>query len=104
MSAQNAADRVFDGFVGVLAFYQHGVGVGGRIFSQCSCWLDISVYIEGCVLSGHRRFPGGQANLPLGHGETGKGVHHQEHIAALAGEVLGVVDAYVRSFARNMAD
>ena len=35
------------------------------------------------------RFAGGEADLALGHGEAGNGIHDQKHVGALVAEVLG---------------
>ena len=92
MAVENPSNRVPDGVVDVVGLDQHGVEAGHAAGLRLAGPLEqLGQHGEhtGRVALGGRRLVGGQANLPLGHGQAGHRVHQQQHVLAAVAEVLG---------------
>ena len=92
MAVEQAAHRVGDRFVFIVAFDEHGVERGDAAASAPGRPAR-----RAAATGEHRRriaarggrFAGGQADLALGHGEARDRIHQQQHVAALVAEVFG---------------
>ena len=92
VAVQDGPGGVGDGFVVVVAVHQHGVDAGdGAGFGGAGALQQPGQDGKGRrrVAAGGGRLAGGEADLALGHGHAGQGVHHQHHVLAAVPEGLG---------------
>ncbi|GAF26485.1 O-acetylhomoserine sulfhydrylase [Moorella thermoacetica Y72] len=92
VAVQEAADSVGHRLVHIVALHQNRVKAGdGTPLAVAGPLHQLRQggKNRGGVTPGCRRLPYGQAHLPLGDGEPGQGVHHQEDVFPLVAEVLG---------------
>ena len=91
---ENAAHGIGDGFVVVVAFDQHrkqpgdGALIGGSRAGPLQQLRQLGEHHRRIALAG-RRFARRQADLPLGHGEAGDGIHQAQDVFFLVTEVFG---------------
>ena len=92
MAVEDRTGGVGDRLVHVVALDQHGVEAGdappvrrARPLEQ----LGQQREDRRRVAAGDRRFAGGESDLPLGHGEAGEAVHHEDDVGPLIAEPLG---------------
>ncbi len=91
MSVQNAAGRVANRFVKVVAFDQHREEAGDRSRSEIpGAFKNLGQKRKDgrsvALLAG--RFSRCQSDFALRHGQARDGIHHQQHVGALIAEIL----------------
>ena len=83
MPVQDTARRIGNGFVEIISVHQHCVQPRDRSPGGTACTFQklrhLGIY-AGRITSGHGRFSSRQPYLPLRHGKTGQGIHHQQDI------------------------
>ena len=92
VAVQDGAGGVGHGVVVVVPVHEHGVDPGdGAAAVRAGAFEQLRQQGEGGgrVAARGGGLAGGQADLPLGHGHAGQGVHHQHGVAAGVPEVLG---------------
>ena len=91
MAVEDAAHRIADGLVEIVALHQDGEESGNRPAPEIPGALeDLRQQVK------HRRrvallagwFAGGETDLALGHGEAGDRIHDQQNVGSLVAEIL----------------
>ncbi len=92
VAVENRPGRIGNRLVEVVPVYEDRIEAGDGAFRRIARPLQKTgqLRIDGRrIPTRHRRFPGSQADFPLGHAESGQGVHHEKDVLALVPEVLG---------------
>lgn len=92
VAVENGAHGVGDGVVHVVLLNECGVEAGDAAALACAgAFEELREHGEdgGGVAASGGGLADGQADLALGHGKAGDGVHHEEDVLALIAEVFG---------------